>query len=130
MKALHLICRRYSDRPGLKGLKPIPGETALYRSSCWALSEHDARTLTGGWVYLHPSKSDASEFGGVVRTVEFAASGRDGKAKGDGFDLIIESRSEGRNQVWRGAGHQMAWNGGIVDASLGHELRVPNADRL
>ena len=65
------------------------------------------------------SKKSPSEFGGVVREVLPAK--REGKAIEDGYILVIEVRSEGRGQPWRGAAHGMAWTRGIIDATFAHE---------
>ena len=120
MKAIHLICRR--DGVSLKGLSRIEGKPAFYQSCCWALREADhPQSLVGGWVYLHPvSKSAPSEFGGKVH--EVVAAHREGKSIEEGYILVIEAKPEGKNQKWRGAEHVMAWTGGVIDASLPHEI--------
>ena len=41
-----------------------------YGSCCWAISDDDANSLLGGWIYLHESKGDKSAFGGVITGVK------------------------------------------------------------
>jgi hypothetical protein len=120
MKAVHLICRRAGL--GFDGLSAVRGEPGLYHSCCWAFSDReDPRSLVGGWAYLHPvAKSSPSEFGGVVEDVLPAK--REGKARQDGFILVIRARTEGRGQPWRGADHGMAWTSGIIEATFPHEM--------
>lgn len=116
MKALHLICRRVSG--GLNGVTRIEGIT--YRSCCWVFGETEARSLVGGWLYLHPEgKAQKSEFGGVVQMIEPAK--RDNKAIEEGWAFVFEARHEGRGQAWRGRDYSLAWTSGIIDASLPHE---------
>jgi hypothetical protein len=40
------------------------------------------------------------------------------------FSVLLEARAEGRGQCWRGAGHSMAWTGGLVDLSFAHEIEA------
>lgn len=117
MNAVHLICRREEGK--LKGLTRVEGNT--WRSCCWVFSEAEARSLIGGWIYLHPeSKSGKSEFGGLVSAIEAAS--REAKAIKEGWAFLFDARLEGRNQAWRGNNYSMAWTSGIVSASYVHEV--------
>jgi hypothetical protein len=120
MSAIHLICRRGPDGK-FHGLTLLDAKRHIYESGWWIFpSEDDARSLVGGWVYLHPvSKNAPSEFGGIVLGVKPAK--LEDRATQDRYVLTIESRLEGKKQRWRGADHGMAWTGGIVAASLPHE---------
>jgi hypothetical protein len=118
VNAVHLICRR--EGMTFKGLEPVQGKRLSFRSCCWAFSDAEARSLIGGWIYLHPiSKSERSEFGGLVIDVHPAK--RVGTATEEGYAFIFEAKPEGRGQHWRGRDHAMAWTGGIVAADFDHE---------
>jgi len=106
----------------LKGLTLVARDQHIYESCCWAFRPtDDIESLVGGWIYLHPvSKNSPSEFGGVIREVHLTQ--REGVAIEDGYILVIEAREEGRDQAWRGANHGMAWTGGVIEASLPHEV--------
>ncbi|MCJ2068133.1 hypothetical protein MKK75_04790 [Methylobacterium sp. J-030] len=114
-KAIHLICHRQDGR--YKNLQLIGNQT--YRSGYWKISEADAQALIGGWVYLHERKAEPSGFGGRVTKIEPTASDYDGT--GRRYGLVFEACREGRGQVWRGAGHPMAWTGGLTEATAPHE---------
>jgi len=116
-QSIHLICRR--EGAGLKGIKQIDRVQQLYRSVSWELSEADAREIKGGWVYMHPSKSEPSYFGGVVMGVEQTDSlSSHGNPE---IAIILQSRKEARGQKWRGASHGMAWWSGLVSKTFDHE---------
>lgn len=111
----HFINKR--EGSGREGLSRIQGNR--YRSCCWTISESDARSLVGGWIYLHETKADHSAFGGYVEAVE--PTERVGTAREHGFAILFEARLAGRNQPWRGADHAMAWWSGPVEPSAQHE---------
>jgi hypothetical protein len=46
-----------------------------------------------------------------------------GKAHENRIAFFLEPSSAARGRSWRGADHSLAWTGGIVEASLPHELR-------
>lgn len=110
-QSTHLICRR-DDGVNLNGLTKLVEGTNRYPSCCWDLSPEKAASLVGGWIYLHPKKSEPSEFGGVVLGVEATAIG--GPSREHRYAIIFEARMEARDQPWRGADHGMAWAGGRV----------------
>ncbi len=116
MKAIHLICRR--EGKDLIGLTHEGGR--IYRSCCWAVSEGDAGSLIGGWIYLHSAKAMKSEFGGAVLAVESVSWGE--ALAQTRYAIRFEARKEGRDRPWRGSNHGMAWTGGVVDGSFDHEL--------
>jgi hypothetical protein len=119
MKAVHLVCRR-GRNGSLEGMTVVEAKSRLCESNCWAFRDVDRpEQLVGGWVYFHPTKGSPSEFGGVVEDVRPAL--RADKAQKEGYTIFLTSRPEGKGQRWRGADHQRAWTGGIVDASLPHE---------
>jgi hypothetical protein len=118
--AIHLICRRQG--PSLRNLSQVRGEQNLWVSSCWTISEREAQQLVGGWIYLHPEgKSNRSQFGGVILSFK-PCERREGASVLQGLAFTFEARKEGRDQLWRGADHAMAWTGGLVPASLAHEV--------
>ena len=127
MKAVHLINRREKSGLTLKGLTRVKGKKNTWRSCCWAFSEEEARSLIGGWIYLHPiKKKKLSEFGGVITGYEAAK--REIGAIEDGFAFTFEAKKEGRGQNWRGLNYIMAWTSGIIDASFEHELHCLRED--
>ncbi len=119
MKAIHIICRR--EGISLRNLVHLKDKKGTYVSGCWALHRNDdPKLLIGGWIYLHPlDKSSPSEIGGIVSSVGTCK--REDAATEDGVNFTFEVRKEGRGQAWRGASHNMAWTGGIVDADCVHE---------
>jgi hypothetical protein len=79
----------------------------------------------GGWVYFHPTKRKPSEFGG--RILALAQGERIGAAVPTGTVFTLEARREGQGQKWRGKDHGRAWTGGVVPATLRHEIEAENA---
>jgi hypothetical protein len=63
-RAIHFICGR-DDGVSLNNLV-VDKASGTFRSGQWDISEEDARSLVGGWVYLHAAKASPSEFGGIV----------------------------------------------------------------
>lgn len=121
MNSIHFIC--HSDNRGnLKKLTQITGRPGFFRSCCWAVSQEEARALVGGWVYLHPKKSDRSEFGGRVQEINAAI--RERSVRELGFEFVLEVCPAARNQKWRGKSHGRAWTGGVVQADFPHELEA------
>src|ERR1051325_2197018 len=63
MPSIHLI--KKSD-PALPAVDPVPGETGVFSSGYWTLSEEKARLLVGGQIYFHERQSERSYFGGQI----------------------------------------------------------------
>ncbi|HEV2189017.1 MAG TPA: hypothetical protein VGR70_17540 [Stellaceae bacterium] len=122
MKAIHFICRRDVDGINLNGVTVVKrGLKPIYRSCCWDIPAADAEMLVGDWVYLHPKKSAPSEFGG--RVIRFEAGQEwQGKAHENRIAFFLEATPLGKGKPWRGAEHSLAWTGGLIEASLPHEL--------
>ena len=118
MLAIHLKCGR-ADGVSLNNLS-YDKSNRSFRSGQWDISIDDARSLVGGWVYLHSAKSARSEFGGLV--VGFEPVVDHSLAHENRIILVIEKRMEGTEQRWRGKSHTMAHEGGTIDAQLPHEL--------
>ena len=114
-QSAHFINKRDGSRR--EGLTRIQGNR--YASCCWAISAEDATALVGGWIYLHETKGDRSVFGGAVEAVE--ATDRLETASQTGYKIYFEAKADARGQAWRGAGHDMAWWSGLVDADSAHE---------
>ncbi|WP_445504810.1 hypothetical protein [Microvirga sp. G4-2] len=118
-RAIHLINKR-DENNRLKGLSRDPNRPHTHRSSCWIISDEDAAELVGGWVYLHPTKAELSEFGGLILNV--IPTKRIGNEIEDGYEIVFESRREARNKKWRGRCYKMSWTSRVIEASYSHEL--------
>lgn len=114
-KAIHFINRR--DGAHLHGMTRWPGDRHGYRSCCWHISDEDAASLIGGWVYFHETKAKSASFGGIILGFE-AGEGELAARKA----ILFRADGAARNQKWRGAQHGMAMSSGVVDAQLPHEL--------
>jgi hypothetical protein len=119
VKAVHLICGR-NDYGCIENLTTVDMTTSMFQSGDWAFKEDDARSLIGGWIYLHPAKSETSEIGGVVSEVKCVL--HKGDAIKERVNFTFESRSVAKGKSWRGAVHRTAWTSGIIEASLPHEF--------
>jgi HNH endonuclease len=64
--SLHLIQKRASPK-GL--LAKVKGETNLWDSACWRISDLTAESLRGRKVYLHEKKNAPCYFGGTVKDI-------------------------------------------------------------
>jgi hypothetical protein len=117
-QSVHLICKR-DDRGHLKGVSVEDKERHIHKSISWEIPLTEAEQLVGGWLYLHPSKSKLSEFGGRILKIEDSGL-KDTHGKPE-LAVTFESRAEARNQTWRGEDYVRAWWGGFVDADLEHE---------
>jgi hypothetical protein len=104
----------------LNGLSSLAGQKNRYKSCCWVLSNEEADSLLGGWIYLHPNKSAPSEFGGRILSVE-QVEHQEGTRE-DRLVIIFEAYREARDQKWRGAGHGMAWTSGLIEPNFPHEV--------
>ena len=105
MKAIHLKCE---NRRLLKTL-----EFPVFESGEWDIAEHDAEEIIGGMLYLHETKDDPSYIGGIIRGWRFVKRPQSAHSKRVVF--VFESTKGGKNALWRGAGHAMAWYSGVVD---------------
>ena len=63
---IHFINRKVGL--GREGLTHLGG--GKYRSCCWLLSKDQIRSLVGGWIYLHETKTQPSAFGGPIVAIE------------------------------------------------------------
>jgi hypothetical protein len=127
MKAIHLICRRDLDGVSLNNLK-FDRETKLHRSGHWDIGEAEARALVGGWLYLHPTKSEKSEYGGTIEGFEVKE--MDSLAHSKRIVFLVRRRLEGDGHRWRGRSDVNAFSGGAVPANYAHEQspRSPTTD--
>ena len=116
-RAIHLKCGYENGRP--RNLSSVG--KGVCRSGFWDMGEEEARSLEGGWIYLHETKSQKSYLGGMISKVEPEV--LLGKAHPNRIVFIFSIRPECRDQVWRGADHRMAHNGGLVEATFPHELK-------
>ncbi len=121
--AIHLKCapKKGDGETGFVGLVPLksPG---LFRSEYWQMSEDQARSLLGGWLYLHETKSEPSYFAGIVEDVLMEPF--KGKPRAV---FILRKHSRITGQTWRGQSHTMAHNGYPVPATLPHEVATAGA---
>lgn len=117
MNAIHLKCER-DPQGGLTNLV-FDKASGTYRSGFWNISVADAERLVGGWIYLHEAKTVDLQFGGQV--LAFEQIEREELARKDRIVLVVAPSRAGRGQKWRGKRHEMAWTGGVVEASLPHE---------
>lgn len=110
---MHLICKRATDGPGLRNLKPDESRQNIWHSGYWDLSQEDAQTLVGGMIFLHEVKAKPSRFGG--RVLSFKTEDYDPAARKTRVVFTIDAVPEGKGAKWRGADHAMASYGGIID---------------
>ena len=115
MRAIHLINRR--DGAGLFGMMKWPEIEHGFKSCCWQISEEQAASLVGGWVYFHETKGDPARFGGQI--IGFEQGSAD---LADRKIILLRADARARGQRWRGAAHGMAMWSGLVDADAEHEL--------
>lgn len=108
MKSAHFINKRENGK--LIGLKAVDAGKHLYSTEAWRISQEEAESLKGGWVYLHASKAEGSSFGGQVYDIEPMASYEEAR-----FRIYFEAKPEGRDKQWHGYDHGMAWWSGIVE---------------
>ena len=114
-------CIHYINRKvgiGREGLKHIGG--GKYRSCCWVLSRDQAQSLVGGWIYLHETKTQPSEFGGKVVSVEPGV--WENAPDQDRVAIIFQVAPEAQGQAWRGSDYSMAYTSGLIQPSFEHEF--------
>jgi hypothetical protein len=103
-QSIHFICER--EGTGLKGLTLVDRATRLYRSCCWDLTSQEAESLIGGWLYLHPTKRQPSDFGGRLSGL----SGYGTKAAQSGMiGFGLSLRPDRRVRVRNGAAKTTGW---------------------
>jgi hypothetical protein len=117
MLAIHFICKR-TEGTRLRNLT-FNKVTTIWRSGLWDLSPEEAQSLVGGWIYLHPTKTARSEFGGIIEGFESVTDRSYSHAKRIVF--LVNNRPDERGHRWRGRSHGMAHNGGAVEAIYAHE---------
>lgn len=117
IQAVHLICTPTNTPEGWLYLDHPEKGSPRYRSGFWFFKQDDARSLVGGWLYLHEKKRMLSGFGGKI--VGFEVTQFEG---GERVVFEVEASRYGRKQKWRGLDHGRAWTGGLVDVDLPHEI--------
>src|SRR4051794_22446456 len=90
-QCVHVVCRPeypQGDNPELsRGLQPL-AEQNLFRSVHWEFGQAEVDALFGGWVYLHRTIRELSDFGGRVVDIAPVPTLRTERRQ---FDLIIEA---------------------------------------
>ena len=128
---IHFICQ-LEDGSNFRrrGLRPLgQGQSHLYTSGWWDLSEGDAKRFVSenGKVFLHNTKQQGALIGGTVTDYEMVRMNRETieKLKALGHKNIIEPSNELRVQFkfvsdprckgakWRGPNHAMAHTSGV-----------------
>ena len=125
MKILHLINKPTPDSIHAKGLIKVKDETNRYISCCWDFKLEEAKTLIGGMIFFHDTKSERSKLGGNVVDVQpvrldeetefHKVDPEDTSKRQTRVMFKFEITSEGREQRWRGKDHSMSWTSGIID---------------
>ena len=103
----------------------VKDETNLYISCCWDFKLEEAKTLIGGMIFFHDTKSERSKLGGNVLDVQpvrldeetefHKINLEDQNKKQSRVMFKFEITPEGREQRWRGKDHSMSWTSGILD---------------
>lgn len=128
---IHFICQ-LEDGSNFRrrGLRPLgQGQSHLYTSGWWDLSEDDAKRFVSekGKLFLHNTKQQGAFIGGTVTDYEMVRMNRETieNLKVLGHKNIIEPSNELRVQLtfvsepdckdakWRGAAHTMAYTSGV-----------------
>jgi len=109
MKKLHIICRR--EGIGFKGVTRETDDRTIYSSGHWDIPFEEAKLLIGGMIYLHPSKTEVSHFGGLVIDVRSVI--REECKRENRVVFVFRPLLEAKNVKWSGADHSMAWSSGI-----------------
>ena len=125
MKILHLINKTEAGEMLPKGVSKSKEDGNIYISCCWDFKLEEAKTLIGGMIFFHDTKSDRSKLGGQVVDVqpvkldeetEFHKVDPDDKNRRQSRVMFkFEITSKGREQGWRGKDHAMSWTSGIID---------------
>ena len=125
MKILHLINKTQPLELLPKGVSKSKEDGNIYISCCWDFKLEEAKTLIGGMIFLHDTKSERSKLGGHVVDVQSVkldeetefhkADPEDTSKRQTRVMFKFEITSEGREQRWRGKDHSMSWTSGIID---------------
>ena len=125
MKILHLINKPTEDSIHSKGMTKVKDEKNRYISCCWDFKLEEAKTLIGGMIFFHDTKSERSKLGGNVLDVQpvrldeetefHKVNPEDQNKKQSRVMFKFEITPEGREQRWRGKDHSMSWTSGIID---------------
>jgi len=85
----------------------------------------EAKTLIGGMIFFHDTKSERSKLGGHVVDVQSVkldeetefhkVDPEDTSKRQTRVMFKFEITPEGREQRWRGKDHAMSWTSGIID---------------
>ncbi len=118
MRAIHLICKWDEGAAGLKNLRHDKA-SGTSRSGQWNITEEEARSLKGGWLYLHETKTKPSTTGGTILDYDMVTDAT--LAHQERVVFTFRPSRQGKGQAWRGRGHAIAHNSGLVDAELSHE---------
>lgn len=116
-KAVHLINRLKvkADGHGYLGLGPSthPNLPYAYSTGHWIFNHSDARSLLGGFVFLHETKAKPAHFGGLIydwQPVEV----NDAKTSHRVLFHFLYT-ADALNANWQGHIHKQAWTGYIID---------------
>lgn len=115
--AIHFVSER--DDGGKRRNLAYDPELRAFRSGNWDIPLAEARDMIGGWLYLHPTKGEPSDFGGRILACEPIID--PSVARQDRVVFIVEVVPAARGQRWRGENHPRAWTGRPVPANLPHE---------
>ena len=125
MKILHLINKTQPLELLPKGVSKSKEDGNIYISCCWDFKLEEAKTLIGGMIFFHDTKSDRSKLGGHVvdaqpvkldEETEFHKVDPEDENKRQSRVMFkFEITPEGREQRWRGKDHAMSWTSGIID---------------
>ena len=125
MKILHLINKTQPLELLPKGVSKSKEDGNIYISCCWDFKLEEAKTLIGGMIFFHDTKSDRSKLGGHVVDVQSVkldeetefhkADPEDTSKRQTRVMFKFEITPEGREQRWRGKDHAMSWTSGIID---------------
>ena len=125
MKILHLINKPTEDSIHSKGMTKVKDEMNRYISCCWDFKLEEAKTLIGGMIFFHDTKSERSKLGGNVVDVQAVrldeetefhkVDPEDTSKRRTRVMFKFEITPEGRELIWRGKDHSMSWTSGIID---------------
>ena len=125
MKILHLINKTEAGEMLPKGVSKSSDDGKSYISCCWDFKLEEAKTLIGGMIFFHDTKSERSKLGGNVLDVQAVrideetefhkVNPEDQNKKQSRVMFKFEITPEGREQRWRGKDHSMSWTSGIID---------------
>lgn len=117
-KALHVIAKQEGIAP--KGITQTERK-GTYRSNCW-VHLADPYELLNGWLYVHETSGAPSKMGGRIEAIEPCMRDPDKYSIKDGWAFVFSASERGKGVIWRGYSQPRPGHGGIVDATLEHEL--------